>query len=523
MFSLGRRKVVFFLSLFLFFCKYERSSYFILAVHDFSFPTRVGFVFLYSHHIFTSSEAINFDRGIVQCNNACQTYYHRLDAYCHRTLLNLSMQLHLAQEGHLVSKGPTLSNEFKLVHAHVMIRHGDRTPVYTFKIGSTVFYECGLVDSRLDWDGLSDFPDIEPLPPSAQLQNEFLKLHPGVNTRRCSVGMLTQMGFKQHRSLGALLQTKYKNLLDGFFSATYSPRDVYAQSTDMPRTMQSAAAFLVGFLPNNTSIRQATKIHVSPGTINHKPPPGVERIYPSCHGSYDFLDKDLKKSGYYTTEKMVFHPLLERLCKMFHIPVPHQPIVARLFDHFMTRGCHNRDDPLPCFRGDCVSFDYALKLFDFNDWNWSHKLPDDSSVIRLLPFLRHSVLEPMLKVAAREDKKSYGDDQDPYSFKFMLTLSHDDTLMMVLNALGYRLDRWIPYASRIAFELWKKTAPNADSGYYVRVLFNGETITERTFPARKDGSGLLLDGQLVPLHDWRDFLSTGKYRDLTTYNKVCKN
>ena len=429
----------------------------------------------------------------------------------------MSWQKRLAHEGRLDDE--EISEKFKLVHAHVMIRHGDRTPVYAYKIGYPIFYECGLIDTRLNWDGLWDFPPVVPLPVSATLHNQFLQLHPGVNTRRCGVGMLTQIGFKQHRSLGLILQTKYRNLLGNFSSSHFSSRDVFAQSTDIPRTMQSAAAFLLGFLPDDSSLRRSTKMHVSPGTTNHKPPPGIEKIYPSCHGFYDFLDAELAKSGYYLTEKTVFHPLMERLCKMFHIPSPNQPIVARLFDHFTTRGCHNRDDPLPCHGDKCVDFPYALKLFDYNDWNWSHKLPRNSSTVRLLPFLRHSVLEPMLKVAARDTINSNAGDEDPYSFKFMLTLSHDDTLMMLLNALGYRLDKWIPYASRITFELWRKK--NFSEHYmYVRILFNGETITGKTLPGK---GAATLKGELISLENWREFLTTGQFRDLATYNKVCRN
>ena len=447
---------------------------------------------------------------------------NRMTGYCHQTLLNVSWQQLVSHEGRLDSKHT--SDNLELVHTHVMVRHGDRTPVYSYKIGYPIFYECGLIDTRVNWDGLKDFPKLVPLPPSAKLNNRYLKLHPGATTRRCDLGMLTEMGFKQHFSVGYLLQTRYRHFLGDFSSGHFSPRDVFVHSTDIPRTIQSAAAFLLGFLPDSSSIRRATRIHVSPGTVNHKPPPGIEKVYPSCHGYYDFLEADLKKSGYFKTEKTVFHPKLARLCKMFHIPYPSQPIVARLFDHFLTRGCHKGDDPLPCFREQCVDFPYALQLFDFSDWNWSHKLPTNSSTLRLLPFLRHSVLEPMLKVASSRGINSESRDEegdDSYSFKFMLTLSHDDTITMLLNALGYRLKRWIPYASRIVFELWK-SGPSSAGEYYVRVLFNGKMISNETLPGGGGGTKRF-GGELIRLDNWRDFLTTGNYRDLTSYNRVCGN
>ena len=488
-------------------------------------PITSGGVLLYSHHSFASSEAIGVGGGLhhrsftsseaigerTKCDDDCHSYLSRLDGYCHQSLFNVSRQQSLAREGRL-DGNKDIADQFELVHAHVVIRHGDRTPVYTYKIGSTVFYECGLIDTQLNWDGLRDFPRVVSLQPSAKIQTRFLKLHPGIYTRRCGVGMLTQLGFKQHRSLGSLLQTRYAPLLGNFTSTHFSSRDLFVHSTDMPRTLQSAAAFLVGFLPNKTSIRRATQIHVCPGTINHKPPPGIEKVYRGCRGYYDILDAELKKTMYYNTEKMVFHPLLERLCQMFHIPNPNQPIVNRLFDHFMTRGCHNRDDPLPCYRDQCIDFSYALKLFDFSDWSWSHKNPTNSSILRLLPFLRHSVLETMMKVTQVKTNTA----EDPYSFKFMLTLTHDDTITIMLNVLGYHLDRWIPYASRVVFELWRR---KSSSEHYVRVLFNGETISDKTIPGKVSS----LNEELIRFDRWRDFLTTGNFKDVTTYNKVCGN
>ena len=514
-----RRMVVLALAFLLFFGEFEVKVY---HSHDlFHSHDTSGGVLLYSHTSFTSKEVtrrgtkFSYDRFTPsknyhqECNNTCQSYLQRLDSYCHQDLLNLSWQQQLAHEGRLDSRD--IADQFELVHAHVVIRHGDRTPVHPYKIDAPIVYECGLTDTELNWNGLYDFPPILSLPPSASLQNRFLKLNPGVSSRRCGIGMLTQIGFQQLRSIGTLLQTRYRPFMKNFHSSLYSARDVFVHSTDVRRTMQSAAAFLIGFLPNYVSVRRAVRMYVSPGTDNHPPPPGIEKIYSSCHGYLDILVTELKKTGYYNTEKMVFHPLLERLCQMFHIPDPNQPIVSRLFDHFMTRGCHNPSDPLPCHRDQCIDFPYALKLFDFNDWNWLHKLPTNSSIVRLLPFLRHSVFEPMKK------RVSGDTEEDLFTFKFMLTLSHDDMLMMLLNVLGYRLDAWIPYASRIVFELWR----NYKLEHYVRILYNGEVISHRTLPGKDGGS--TVNGELIEFEKWRDFITTGLFRDVDTYNKVCKN
>lgn len=518
-----RRIVILALAFLLFFGKCEVKVH---PSHDLplpSSPDSSGGVYVYSHTSFRSTGAakkatdFSYDGFIASksyhqdCNESCQLYLRQLDNYCHQDLLNLSWQQELAHEGRLDSRD--IADQFELVHAHVVLRHGDRTPVYPYKIDSPTTYECGLIDTKLNWYGLHDFGPILSLPPSAHLQNRFLKLHPGKSSRPCGVGMLTQLGFKQLRSLGALLQTRYKTLLKNFVASQYSARDVFVHSTDVRRTMQSAAAFLVGFLPNYVSVRRPVRLYVSPGTYNHEPPPGIEKIYSSCHGYYYFLDAELKKTGYYKADRMVFRPLLVRLYEMFHIPDPNQPIVNRLFDHFMTRGCHNPRSPLPCYRDQCIDFSYALKLFNYSDWNWSHKLPANSSFVRLLPFLRHSVIEPMKKRTSDDSE-----EDNPYTFKFMVTVSHDDTLMMLLNALGYRLDAWIPYASRIVFELWR----NYKLEHFVRVLYNGKVISNRTLPGRDEGSSAA-NGELTKFEKWSDFITTGPNRDVDTYNSVCKN
>jgi hypothetical protein len=78
-------------------------------------------------------------------------------------------------------------------------------------------------------------------------------------------------------------------------------------------------------------------------------------------------------------------------------------------------------------------------------------------------------------------------DQRPPEVLFTLYSGHDTVIAPVLAALGIfdHSCTWPPYASRIAFELWKsnlKLAGNLEQNnsiydYYVRVVFNGKDVT----------------------------------------------
>ena len=71
--------------------------------------------------------------------------------------------------------------------------------------------------------------------------------------------------------------------------------------------------------------------------------------------------------------------------------------------------------------------------------------------------------------------------------KFTLYSGHDTVIAPVLAALGVydKFCNWPPYASHIAFELWKNgrkeslSRPQNETirDYYVRVLFNGRDVT----------------------------------------------
>lgn len=438
------------------------------------------------------------------------TYLKYLNNYCHRSLLDVNASLRASFEGKL----STNSKDFELLHVHVVARHGDRTPVNVHHIGSPVLYQCGLVDGEVNWSGLNDFPQPSTLPHSTAIRHIGIKLHPGP-VHSCGVGQLTSAGFLQQYSLGLLMKTLYKDYnTNGLSSAEDISNDLFVQSTDFPRTIHSAAAFLLGFLPDDPRVRRATDIRVSgdQGTLFlDSPPPGVHRSYKHCKKFMKIWHSCLEKINYFSTRDQLFKEPFHRFCSMFELECHRESYVTGFFDLVLSRGCHDRKSPLPCNgKGECIDLEFASQLSSFSDWTWNHRHTVNASIVAIMPFLKHSVLDVMKNVIHKSEKGGTAS-------KIMLSFAHDATLIRILKALQVTTAvGWMPYASRLVFELWRRKDTRI---VYVRILFNGSPIThtmnlpvtvERT--ERQD---------FVEFSSWRDSLVTGDYRSLESYNSVC--
>lgn len=130
----------------------------------------------------------------------------------------------------------------------------------------------------------------------------------------------------------------------------------------------------------------------------------------------------------------------------------------------------------------CVEVNQVSALMSYTQWQSTkeatHKLTHHQGLLRAYGLLRNIVTN-MLKIIS-------GD-----KLKFVLYSGHDRTIHFLFSALGlYRkvedmesqppMLNFIPYATRVAFELYKSEAGNGDlSEYYFRVVSNGQDITNR--------------------------------------------
>ena len=419
--------------------------------------------------------------------------------------------MELIQEGKLSQPHPDFET-FDLVHAHVIIRHGDRTPAATKPdIGHpSVNYKCGVagIVHRSEtwgahrpnlWGGLRDFPPLSPIG-AGNIRNGGLQLHPGPVNTTCGVGDLTARGFLQLHNLGTLLQMSYGQLFPRMDMTT----DIHVQTTDFRRTIRSAGAFLLGFVPNVPKIREMVKIHVQPGNLNQAPPTGIPLTYKPCRNLWKARETENEKMGYYAREKD-FHWMYDKVVELFNLSVTPAIQWTDLFDKFVTRGCHALDSHsiLPCTKGGvCIDCRLGKGMFDYADWSMASKYPPNSSLLAVTPFLKHSLLEPIERIIAG--------DQSSLKYRIMLTFTHDSVLNRIFKALGLPLKEWVPYASRFSFELWKGAHFLQPPTYFLRVLFNGKVVT-RDFPF-SNGDEIVnfskFKEKVVPV-------------DLWAYNKLC--
>lgn len=480
-------------------------------------PMHPGCV-LWQYVVYSHGHPPNFridHQSSASCDHSCLAYHHRLDQYCHRSLLHDQDRV---DNAFAASKERVLpvakKGELQLVQVHIVARHGDRSPFTPYILGSPLFYDCGLMEDKgsTTWTRLRDFAPLQGLRHGDKVVHPLHQfLYPGPNSKQCGLGMLTKTGFHQHKALGAQLRKKYAQVLFGNSTGKQVVRSLYVQSTDYLRTIQSAAAFMLGFLPDQQALRKRVTIFVSPGSRLEAPPPGVETIFKPCKYYDSFKQSQLVKSDYFKTEKTKYHPLLEKISHMFRLhDVQNRPVVTKVFDSIATRGCHSKDDPLPCYMDQCLDYDLAFKLFDFTDWSFSNFCTREGSLVGLIPFLRHSVLGLMEGVTKERANAK----------RFVLSLSHDNTMTRLMLALGIRLEKLMPYASRITFELWKARLASAkEEAFQVRVLFNGIPVT-RKLAAWENAADA---SELLPYHLWKSYLENGIYRDTQSYNNVCSN
>ena len=465
------------------------------------------------------SNYLTSDEHFSRCDKNCHAYHKRLDDYCHRLLLRSQLKLEKqflsARENDLPAH---IANSYALQQVHIVARHGDRSPTSQYQLGlSRVYYECGLVQGQESWKwvGLRDFPHLKALLyETEKVHFEHQSLFPGTNSKECGVGKLTREGYFQHRALGSMMNKKYAiSILHNFSNIQEAVQSMYVQSTDYSRTLHSAGAFMLGFLPDQKEFRESTTIYVSPGILLQAPPPWMEPVFSNCKHLKGFSATNLWKTNYYQTELAKYNPLLEHLITMFQVTTLKRPIAREVFDSVVTRGCHVKENPLPCSSADkCMSYVFASKMFEYVDWTFLNTFTINGATVATLPLLRHSIYGAMREAVDGMDKAK----------KFILSVTHDTTIAQLLLALGVRQEVWMPYASRLVFELWKSTADTKSSSYYVRVLFNGIPLTHQ-LSAWKDIQEGSLHPELIPFLNWEEFVLKGVYKDIESYNKACKN
>lgn len=418
--------------------------------------------------------------------------------YCHLSLLKTVN----GEEGIITETG-----RYEIVQVHTLMRHGDRSSVATYlNYQPKVELECGMIDKDHIWEKLNDFK-ITKLESSSHFKSKNKhKLFRGYKSLPCKKGELTFQGFKQLYALGLFISDSYAKLF------TTHPDEIYVQSTDHKRTIGSAAAFLLGFIPEDAAkLRSSVPIHVSPGTLLEVPPLKTLQAYPPCKKLPKTIHGEREISGYLKKLNKKRH-ICNEIVHIAGLPNSIKAGITQLYDPLWTRLCHKK--PLPCGPKSCINDSLLLEGAKLAHWSSANKLGNISSILSMQPFLYHSVISQM------DDAIQSVLESKPYHH-FMLSFAHDSTLSPLLQSLGIPQLYCLPYASRLVIELWRdysKKRPTVSS-YYIRILFNGDNLTKHLpFHDRYFTS----DHQLLKYTVWKNSLVTGQYRELTSYMKACR-
>lgn len=383
-----------------------------------------------------------------------------------------------------------------------------------------------MTDNDQKWSNLLEFP----LKPNSKASGSSIhhlntRRFRGFNSLKCKNFQLTSKGFQQLFALGSFMQAAYLSVFNDP-STAITASDILIQSTDFSRTINSASSFSLGFVPTDSISRTDIPIYVSMGDYLSQPPPNRKIIYHKCRHYSQLHLQELHQSEYMIKEDK-FLPFLGKIGHLLNFD-DDDALGEDIFDIVWGLVCHKL--PLPCRDGMCLNESMISQGAKSVNWLFPqrHLLP--SSILAIQPFLVHSVINEI--DIAIINNAAVGDTNQQYSgittqkpFKLLFNFGHDSTITSLLGTLGITVDEWVPFASRIIIEVWRKNSPGQSSAtqpppYYIRILFNGRSLMDR-LSKHYQPIETELDGELVLYDTWKNRMTSGPYRSVDDYHRKC--
>ncbi|XP_075997665.1 2-phosphoxylose phosphatase 1 isoform X2 [Genypterus blacodes] len=412
-----------------------------------------------------------------------------------------------------------------------MIRHGDRYPLYFIPKTKRPAIDCTLSTSRS---------------PSHPLLNSFIS-HMGQGGRghwesplgslprlpnhsACEMGQLTQTGVVQHLRNGQLLHEAYKrhNLLP----SDWSPRQVWVETTGKSRTLQSAMAFLYGFLPGF----DWTKL-----TVRHQWSTLFCGSACDCPIRSKYLDEEQRRQYRFRVANAELERTYIDMARTLGLPM-RQLRAANPIDSLLCHLCHGL--PFPCVAPSDSGAGGCLTLAQFGVIR-RQQLDDEVDRRRTGLYRKYAILAsyPYLnRTAAKMERVARSNEagRQPRAGgeeAFTVSSAHDVTMAPLLNALGLDEAKFPRFAARVVFELWKsppatqgelKKRPGKgersklkDGQLFIKVLYNGEDVTFHTTFCRRHNRNA--SQPLCPLKTFLSFVRRDMFRfiNATSYQEAC--
>ncbi|KAJ2084198.1 hypothetical protein H4R24_000271 [Coemansia sp. RSA 988] len=364
----------------------------------------------------------------------------------------------------------------KLELLQLVVRHGDRAPL-NHVANETTSWACDGTEENIylhpagesEKNTTGSFKQIIEIP---EWNGKF-----GFSNHlwrgSCESGELTDYGKHQHNFLGSQLRSIYVDKLGFLPKELNSTDEVYARTTMVWRTKNSAESLFGGLWPKR-AIAPAAAIPL------HSYPKRIETMVGNtelCPRLSSLMAQIADSAGY---QKFLRGqgPLMSRLSDIFGVhDSGWDSGWSKYVDVLNTRQCHDMDLPCssPAALGtthisglQCATADDVTQVMRNANYEWAYKYRDHPlaqiytrlTIGSFVGTLREQIEN---HIAGKTEK-----------LKLALYSGHDTTVWPLLVVLGAdnKSSLWPPYASNLAFELWKKE----DGSRVVRVIFNGQVL-----------------------------------------------
>ncbi|KAJ7990585.1 hypothetical protein DPEC_G00301910 [Dallia pectoralis] len=429
--------------------------------------------------------------------------------------------------------------DYKLLSLQVMIRHGDRYPLYSIPRTKRPAIDCTLSPKKTPTHPqLNSFIGHMAQGGRAIWEGTLSSLPRLPNHSACEMGELTQTGVVQHLRNGQLLRQAYKR--HKLIPADWTTKQLWVETTGKSRTVQSGMALLYGFMPDFDWSRL---------TVHHQWSTLFCGSACDCPARNRYLVEEQRRQYRLRVADGELERTYAEMARTLGLP-PRQLRAANPIDSLLCHLCHGLS--FPCVAaGGAVDNGGCLTLAQFAVIR-RQQLDDEADRRKAGLYHRYALLaaHPYLnRTANRMERvaKANAPGRQPRAGMddvFGLYSAHDVTVAPLLSALGLEEARFPRFAARIVFELWKsppapkihrqgesrenaagvkgeRSTGSNEGGAFLRVLYNGEDVTFRTTFCRSHVRPAT--EPLCPLGNFLSFVRKDMFSELNaaSYHDAC--
>ncbi|XP_011607068.2 2-phosphoxylose phosphatase 1 isoform X1 [Takifugu rubripes] len=410
--------------------------------------------------------------------------------------------------------------DYRLLSVQVMIRHGDRYPLYTIPKTKRPAIDCTLSASRSPSHPLlTSYISHMGLGGRAKWEAPLNSVPRIPNHSSCEVGELTQTGVVQHLHNGQLLRQAYRH--HSVLPSDWSPHQLGVETTSRSRTVQSGLAFLYGFLPDfdwgRVSVRHQWSTLFCGAACD-------------CPARNRYLEEEQRRQYRLRVADRELEKTYADMARTVGVLTRHLR-AANPIDSLLCHLCHGL--PFPCASAGGGNAGKCLTMEQFAVIRRQQRDDDlDRSRVGLYRKYATLAMHPYLNQTATKMERASREGARREEV-FSLASGHDITISPLLSALGLTEASFPRFAARVVFELWrspkqtKKSSSTGErskgkgGGLFIRILYNGEDVTFHTAFCRSHDRHA---GQpLCPLENFLSFVRRDMFGivNATSYREAC--